>query len=323
MDVETRHLRCFLAVADTLHFGRAAEQLHLAQPAVSKSVRQLERELGVDLLLRTTRSVSLTPAGEVYAARARAVTERLADAALAARATADGRSGTLRLGVTGSATYGFLPALARAAAEAMPDVSLQVRTEMLTPEQEQALLEDQLDVGVLRLPTGSPDLDHVVVARERLLAALPVDHPAAGSAGAGPAGAGPAAAPVPLAALSGDTFITYADHTGSVVLRAVMDACQDAGFVPRRAHQVTETSTTVALVAAGLGVALVPESASALNLDGVVFRPVDSDRRLDLALAWAAGRRRPVVTRLLEALHTHDLVPHDPLAHPAPVEETP
>ncbi|WP_289017170.1 LysR family transcriptional regulator [uncultured Ornithinimicrobium sp.] len=311
MDVEVRHLRCFLAVADTLHFGRAAEQLHLAQPAVSKSVRQLERELGVDLLVRTTRSVSLTPAGAEYADRARGVTARLAEAAVAARATADGRSGTLRLGVTGSATFGFLPALARAAATAMPDVSLQVRTEMLTPEQERALLDDQLDVGVLRLPTGSPDLEHVVVARERLVAALPAGHPSAGGEGA-----------LPLAELADATFITYADRTGSVVLRAVLDACQDAGFVPRRAHEVTETSTTVALVAAGLGVALVPESAAALTLDGVVFRPVDSHRRLDLALAWAAGRPRPVVTRLVEALHAHDLIPRDPSAPPTPVEET-
>ena len=314
MDVEVRHLRCFLAVADTLHFGRAAEQLHLAQPAVSKSVRQLERELGVDLLVRTTRSVSLTAAGAEYADRARAVTARLAEAAVAARATADGRSGTLRLGVTGSATFGFLPALARAASTAMPDVSLQVRTEMLTPEQERALLDDQLDVGVLRLPTGSPDVDHVVVARERLVAALPADHPAADATSA--------ADPLPLADLADATFITYADRTGSVVLRAVLDACQDAGFVPRRAHEVTETSTTVALVAAGLGVALVPESAAALNLDGVVFRSVDSDRRLDLALAWVADRPRPVVTRLLEALHTHDLIPRDPLASPTPDEET-
>ncbi|MGC5584977.1 LysR family transcriptional regulator [Ornithinimicrobium sp. W1665] len=311
MEVETRHLRCFLAVADTLHFGRAAEQLHLAQPAVSRSVRQLERELGVDLLRRTTRSVSLTPAGEVYAQRARAVTDRLVEAAVAARATADGRSGTLRLGVTGSATYGFLPALARAAATAMPDVSLQVRTEMLTPEQEQALLDDRLDVGVLRLPTASPELDHVVVARERLVAALPADH----------ALAGPGESPVRLADLSDDAFITYADGTGSVVLRTVLDACQDAGFVPRRAHQVTETSTTVALVAAGLGVALVPESAAALSLDGVVFRTVDSARRLDLALAWPADRPRPVVTRLLEALHAQGLVHPDPSPRPDAVEE--
>ncbi|MGD8201015.1 LysR family transcriptional regulator [Ornithinimicrobium sp. W1679] len=311
MEVETRHLRCFLAVADTLHFGRAAEQLHLAQPAVSRSVRQLERELGVDLLRRTTRSVSLTPAGEVYAQRARAVTDRLVEAAVAARATADGRSGTLRLGVTGSATYGFLPALARAAATAMPDVSLQVRTEMLTPEQEQALLDDRLDVGVLRLPTASPELDHVVVARERLVVALPADH----------ALAGPGESAVRLADLSDDAFITYADRTGSVVLRTVLDACQDAGFVPRRTHQVTETSTTVALVAAGLGVALVPESAAALSLDGVVFRAVDSARRLDLALAWPADRPRPVVTRLLEALHAQGLVHPDPSPRPDAVEE--
>lgn len=303
MSIETRHLRCFLAVAQTLHFGQAAERLHLAQPAVSKAIRQLESELGVQLLTRTTRSVSLTPAGQVYAERAQAISDQLAQAGGAARATADGRTGTLRLGVTGSASYGYLPELARVAAAAMPDVRLRVRTEMLTPQQEKALLDDQLDLGVLRPPVASPDLEHLVIRSERLVVALPAGHRLAGAT------TQTAQAPVALADLAADSFVTYGDDTGSVVLRQVLDACQQAGFVPHRPHQVSETSTAVALVAASLGVALVPESAGALTLDGVVFRELDSQQRVDLALAWPAGTRRPVVARLLEALHAEGLAP--------------
>lgn len=303
MAIETRHLRCFLAVAESLHFGAAAERLHLAQPAVSKAVRQLERELGVELLRRTTRSVSLTPAGSVYAERGAAMLELLEQASRAARDTADGRTGTLRLGVTGSATYGFLPRLARVAATAMPDVRLRVRTEMLTPDQERALLEDRLDLGVLRAPIGSPDLEHLVVRTERLVAVLPEGHPAA------------RAEVVALADLAQESFVTYGDETGSVVLRAVLAACADAGFVPRRPHQVGETSTVVALVAAGLGVSLLPDSARALTLQGVVFRPLHTDRSVDLALAWRAGQVRPVVARLLAALADEGLAPGRTPAH--------
>lgn len=303
MAVETRHLQCFLAVAETLHFGQAAERLHLAQPAVSRTVRQLEREVRAQLLHRTTRSVTLTPAGEVYAERARSILQRLDRAGLAARATADGRTGTLRLGVTGAATFGFLPELARVAAAAMPDVRLRVQTEMLTPEQEAELLEDKLDLGVLRTPLSTPDLQHLVVSQERLVIALPEGHPLAGD---------DPDEVVHLADLAEEDFVTYSDDTGSVVLRTVLQACRDAGFVPRRTHQVTATSTAVALVAAGLGVSLLPETASSLTLDGVVFRPVDTELTVDLALAWPAGPTRPIVARLIAALREAGLAPHTP-----------
>lgn len=309
MTIETAHLRCFLAVAETLHFGQAAERLHVAQPAVSKSIRQLERKLGVQLLERTTRSVSLTPAGEVYAQQVRAATDMLDLAGLAARATADGRSGTLRLGVTGAATYGFLPELARVAAEALPDVRLRVSTEMLTPKQEAALVEDTLDLGVLRTPLTTPGLDHVVVRSEPLVAALPAEHPLSGTDR------------VHLADLAHDSFVAYGDETQSVVLRATLEACHRAGFAPYRPHQVSETSTAVALVAARLGVALLPESAKALQLDGVVFRPIDVEQGVDLALAWSSGPTRPVIARLLTALRAAGVIPSvpdlDPLEIPS------
>lgn len=309
MGIETRHLRCFLAVADTLHFGRAAEQLHLAQPAVSRTVRQLEREVGTELLTRSTRSVSLTPAGAEYAERARAVLTQIGLAGETARNIAEGRSGVLRLGVTGAATYGYLPDLARVAAAAIPDVRLHVETEMLTPQQEQALVEDRLDLGVLRSPVGSPDVDHVVLRPERLVVALPESHPLA---------AGGPGTVVDVADLADEDFVTYADRSGSVVLRAVLAACAEAGFVPRRPHQVNATATAVALVAAGRGVSLLPETASALTLSGVTFRPTTTGQQLDLALAWPAGRRRPVVTRLLEALHEAGLAPRVPQDQPGP-----
>ena len=310
MSVETRHLRCFLAVAETLHFGRAAERLHLAQPAVSRTVRQLERELGVDLLVRTTRSVALTPAGEEYADRAQILLGLLERAGTAARDAAEGRSGILRVGVTGAATYGYLPSLARVAAEVMPDVHLHVETELLTPQQEEALLADRLDLAILRSPIGSAEVEHRVIRTEPLVAVLPTDHRLADQD------------VVEIAELADEDFVTYADSSGSVVLRTVLAACQDAGFVPSRPHQVTATSTAVALVAAGLGVSLLPESAGALTLDGVVFRPTSTDRHIDLALAWPRGRRRPVVSRLLAALDEAGLAPRTPTSADRP-DDTP
>lgn len=300
MEVETRHLRCFVAVADTCHFGQAAERLHLAQPAVSRTVRQLERELGVQLLVRSTRAVSLTGAGEEYAARARLLLDQLDRAGRSARDVDAGRSGILRLGVTGAASYGYLPDVARIAAQAMPDVQLRVETELLTPRQERLLADDRLDLGILRTPVSDSDLEHVVVRTERLVAALPETHRLAGSA------------VVELAELAEDDFVTYADDSGSSVLRTVLDACADAGFVPRRPHQVTATSTAIALVAAGLGVALLPETAGALRLPGVVFAPTSTDRHIDLALAWPRSRPRPVVARLVDALHDAGLAPARP-----------
>lgn len=312
--MELRHLRYFDAVARTLHFGRAAEQLHVAQPALSRAVRQLEREVGVTLLHRTTRTVELTDAGRAYVEEVRDVLRRLEHATRVARRAEAGITGTLRLGVTGTAAYGYLPRVAQVLTTTLPQVHLQVSTEMLTPDQERALVDDRLDLGILRPPLSDAGLEHVVVRREALVLALPVGHPLAAAVGAGD---GHGDDVVPLAALQREPFVTYAHTSGSVVREAVRAACRQAGFEPDAAHQVGETSTLLALVAAGLGVALVPESARTLTLPGVTFRATDSPVHVELALAWRRDDPSPVLRSVLAALREHGALAPDPAPRPA------
>ena len=285
----------------------AAEALGMSVPAVVRSLAALEREVGVDLLRRTTRTVELTEAGRVYLDEVRAILRRIDEATGAARQAQAGIIGTVRVGLTGSASYGYLPRLAQALSRELPQVHLRVSTEMLTPDQESALVDDRLDLAVLRPPLTAGGLEHVVVAQESLLLALPDGHPLTSTAG-----------PVPVAALKDEPFVLYAASTGSVVLEEVRRACRAAGFDPRPVHQVAETSTMLALVAAGLGVALVPEAAGALTLPGVTFLRTDSPVTVALALAWRGDDDGSVLRQVLGALRRQGLLPDSPVH---PVEE--
>lgn len=293
--MELRHLRQFLAVAATEHFGRAADDLHIAGPALSRTIRQLEDEIGTPLLHRTTRQVELTEAGRTFAGDVRTLLADVDTAVTRARLIGQGASGVLRMGVTGSASYGVLPQLVRTLKSALPGVELTIDTEMLTPLQAAALINGRLDLGVLRPPVAVDGIAHRPLLTEPLILALPTGHRLAGD---------PA---VTVAALADEPFVTYPADTGSVVDGAVVRTCAAAGFAPHRAHQVAQTSTLLALVAAGLGIALVPRSASSVQLPGVVFAPVPDADDVELALAWRADDHSPLLTRVLRALLDVDL----------------
>ena len=171
--VELRRLRYFVAVAEERHFGRAAERLHIAQPPLSQQIRRLEAELGTPLLYRTTRTVQLSPAGEVLLVRAREILAAVDAAAEDARRAARGEYGRLAIGFTGSATYALLPALAAALRDALPGVVLDLRGELLTPAQVARLLDGTLDLGLLRPPVRARELRVEVLRREPLVAVLP------------------------------------------------------------------------------------------------------------------------------------------------------
>jgi DNA-binding transcriptional LysR family regulator len=162
--MELRHLRYFTAVARTRHFGRAAENLHMAQPPLSQAIRRLEKELGVELLSRTTRQVALTGAGEVFRTDAERVLKAVDEAVARVARFAAGAEGVLRIGLTGAASYRQLPALARLMKREMPRVTLEVHTEMLTPAQEAGLAERRLDLGLLRPPVRREGVAHRTVA---------------------------------------------------------------------------------------------------------------------------------------------------------------
>lgn len=286
--MELRHIRYFVAVAEECHFGRAAERLHIAQPPLSQQIKALEAELGVELLIRSTRKVELTPAGERYLERARAVLASLDAAGVEAQRIASGEVGRLAIGFTGSATYELLPTLARVLRADLPGIELDLRGEMLTPRQVAALADGTLDLGFLRPPVHDPAIQVRVLRREPLIAALPEVHPLAQKSS------------VRLADLRDEAFITYPSHSRSVVHDAVIATCEKAGFRPSVVQEVAETSTLVAFVAAGLGVALVPASVQHLKITGATFKPLaGSTGEVELAVATREGDVSPVLARVL------------------------
>lgn len=289
--MELRLLRYFLAVAETEHFGRAADQLHMAAPPLSRAIRQLEHEVGAQLFTRDTRQVRLTEAGRVLQREASLALAGLEDTVDRVRRIGAGKVGVIRLGVTGSATYGVLPQLARAIKERLPGVALRIETEMLTPAQADALRNNRLDLGVLRTPLPENGLASRTIADEPLVLALPSTHPLASREN------------LTVSDLRDEPFITYDPAVGSVVDDAVVRTCATAGFSPRREHLVAETATVIALVAAGLGVALVPDSARALTLTGVTFRDLPDTEHVTLALAWRTDDDSPVLANALAALN--------------------
>jgi DNA-binding transcriptional LysR family regulator len=289
--MDLRQLRAFVAVAEERHFGRAAERLHIAQPPLSQTIKRLEAELGAPLLHRTTRRVDLAPAGEVLLPRAKAILAAVEDAERDARRAARGEFGRLSVGFTGSATYGFLPALAGALRVALPGVELDLHGELLTPAQVAGLEDGTLDIALLRPPMSAPGLALEPVLREPLVAVLPQGHRFARRRA------------IALADLAGEPFVTYPSSNGSVLHGVVERACAAAGFRPRSALEVAETATLVSFVAAGYGVSLVPASVTQMSVAGAVYRPLSSpSEEVELAVAWRRGDDAPVVARALHVV---------------------
>ncbi|CAJ1584737.1 LysR substrate-binding domain-containing protein [[Mycobacterium] wendilense] len=287
--MELRHLRYFAAVAETCHFGQAAERLHVAQPALSYAIRQLEAELDVTLFNRTTRQVSLTPAGEFLRGEADRILAGVEDAERGVRRIAAGRSGLLRLGLTGTAAFSHLPRIARVVKRELPDAAVEIQADLLTPAQCDALRTDAMDLGVLRPPAVGEDIEMRTIDVESLVLAVSVDHRLA------------VEPVVSMADLRNEPFVAYASRE-SAVNDAVLRSCRAAGFVPRREHAVSGTAVLLALVAAGLGVAVVPQSVRALPLDGVVFRDLVDGGTIELALAWRRGTENPLVHSVVDVL---------------------
>ncbi len=314
--VEIRRLRYFVAVAEELHFGRAASRLHVSQSPLSQQIIQLERELGVELFERTKRRVELTAAGEVYLEEARKVLASNERAEEAARRASRGEAGRLVLGFAGSAAYGVLPRLLKASRKRLPNLGVELRGEMLSSELVRALGEDEIQVAILlRTTTESPELSVTVVRREPFVVALPADHPLARRRLVDPRD------------LARQRFVVFPRRRGAVLHDAVINACQHAGFSPRVVQEATELPTQVSLVSAGIGVALVPASMRHLRYSGVVYRSLRGRPPApDTAVAWRRGEETPTVKAFLDVVR--DVADHsagDDLDHvdPARVEPAP
>lgn len=289
--MELRHLRYFRAVAEELHFGRAADKLHIAQPPLSQQIRQLERELGLSLFTRSTRRVDLTAAGAAYLKRAIAILDAVDDAGQQARRVAHGLEGQLTIGCVGSATYSLLPRLVRAMRDALPHVELSIRGEMLAPDQVTALLSGDIDIALLRPPVDHVDIRSETLRRDRLIVALPAEHPLAGRDA------------LTVGDLQDEDFIAHAGQGRSVMSGLLAAVCADAGFAPRIRHEVSETSTLVTLVAAGLGLAVVPAPTADLDIAGATYRPLEpASLGIDLVAAHLGDAPTPAIERALAVL---------------------
>lgn len=273
--MELRQVRSFLAVAEECHFGRAAARLHIAQPALSQQIKQLEHELGITLFHRSTRRVELTEAGRHLIGYARTLDAEAERARLHMTELATGHAGRVSVGFIGTATYDVLPRVARTVRTQLPQITLELRGELLAPQLADGLRTGAYDLAVFRPGADTEDFAVTPLRSEPLVAVLPAQHPLA------------AEPRIPLEALADETFVIHTAQPRSAMYDRVLSACAHAGFQPASLIEVGETSTLVVLVAAGHGVALVPQSVQSLRLDGVTYTPLAETETIELVL----GRR--------------------------------
>lgn len=270
--MELRHLRYFIAVAEELHFGRAAQRLHIAQPPLSQQIKGLEDELGVRLFERTKRKVELTPAGKLFLDEARLTLSQAERAKRIAVEAEAGVRGRLRVGFVTSASYSILPVLVRRFRCDFPFIDLEL-LEMIPSRQIEALESRSIDVGILRPPIGNTCLEMETILEEPMVAALPSDHRKADQKAIG------------LKTLADDAFVFFPRHHGPGIYDIVMQACNQAGFSPQISYSPNEMQTILAYVAAGLGVSLVPQSLSGFHRDSITYLPLRGSRvRVELAM---------------------------------------
>jgi DNA-binding transcriptional LysR family regulator len=291
--MKLRQLQFFTAVAEELSFSRAAVRLHVAQPSLSTQIKALEEEVGAQLFERDKRHVSLTPAGRRFQSRAATILSLAESAKSEARSTELGRLGTINLGYTALSMFSTaLPHAIRQYRLQEPNV-LMILRELTSLEQLHELGQRTLDVGVLRkMDVSSPKgISIVEWYRTPLVAALPQDHPRAASIS------------LSLNDLKNEPFIMYPRQAGTGIYWHVLDLCTAAGFRPRVVREVIESSTIIGLVAAGVGIAIVPADMNCIQFAGVVFRRIaDSGAYTTLHLARREADRSEHLSNLYRVL---------------------
>jgi DNA-binding transcriptional LysR family regulator len=294
MTFSLRALKCFVVVAEELHFGAAAERLHMTQPPLSQQIRQLEESLGTELFTRTTRSVQLTQAGQVLLERARLVLIDCESVALAVERAGRGDVGRLALGFPNSATYRVLPLALRLFTGQYPQVELDLR-EMLSNDILGALRSRQLDVALVRASASmlESDLESIVAAQEDMVLVMPCQHPLAQHD------------VVPLQLLEGEPLIGFT-AVGSRYFRERQDAIFAAAGVQPRLTRESVLPTILAYVEAGLGVALVPSSVAKMRSDALVYKSISGaggEDRAQLQCVRRAGDSSPIVKNFFDTVH--------------------
>jgi DNA-binding transcriptional LysR family regulator len=289
--MELRHLRYFRTVATELHFGRAAEKLHIAQPPLSKQIQQLETELGFELFTRTKRSVALTPAGQAFLIEVDQIFQQLDQAIDIGKKTSRGELGQISIGFVGSATYNILPMILQQFRDRYPCVHIELH-ELTTDRQLVWLHEGRIDVGLIRPPITDQNLASEVIFQESLIVALPINHYLA------------TVASIELPSLATEPFILFPRQLAPGLYDPIISICQAAGFSPQVVQECIQMQTIVSLVSANMGVSILPTSIQSAQRQGVVYKPLAASSGVDklatIAIVWRLNDDSPTLNRLLE-----------------------
>lgn len=288
--MELRQLRYFITVAEVLHFGRAAEALHLSQPALSKQIQALEDSLGVQLLERTKHWVRLTIAGQKFLETAHRILQEVEQGIQTTRQIADGEMGRLKIGFTEATLFSLAPDIIKTYREHYPQVELIV-TSGGTEAHVDALRTHQIDVGFVYLPIREPSLAIRPLFEEAYVAALPASHRLTRQK------------QIALSSLTNEPLIFYPRSLAPVLYANFIKSCEQAGFVPNVVQEAELAQTRLGLAAAGVGITFVLSKMQSLNAKGVVYRPIIGEfPTLKLALAWRQDESSPVVHEFLKYL---------------------
>jgi DNA-binding transcriptional LysR family regulator len=289
--VEYRQLRFFVAVAEELHFTRASTRLRIAQPHLSREIRQLESEIGVELFKRTKRSVALTPAGHTFLQHVRPLLDSTVYAVHAAQRASRGEIGRIRLGFVSVPAFGVMPNATVRFRSAHPDVEILLK-EVNSDEGLEEVRTGQLDLCLLHPPrTVDPALNIETVWLEPLVAVLPKKHPLASMQRIG------------LSRLKSEPWVLAHRETASRLHDEIIAACAVAGFEPRVVQRTRRMTTTISLVASGIGVALLPITAARLGIEGVIYRQLRPPKSsIPVAFAWRQDQTAPVLAQFMAAV---------------------
>jgi DNA-binding transcriptional LysR family regulator len=297
---ELKQLRCFVAVGEELHFGRAARHLHMTQPPLSRQIQMLEQALKITLLTRTSRTVRLTPAGRAFLPEARRILALTESAAVAAQRIAKGEAGLIRMGFTASSSYSFLPRLLTLAHTSLKGFGV-VLNEMVTMQQMEALHANRIDFGLVRPPIDRRDLGVACVAREPLLLAVSASHRFA---------TGPAPT---MKDLAREPFITFSPVEGRYFYELIEKMFRKAGIAARYVQHISQVHSILALVSAGIGISLVPETAKKLHFEGAVLRELAGHPVFaQLFLVWLSENDNPALPAFRDLVLQHFAVPSAP-----------
>jgi DNA-binding transcriptional LysR family regulator len=290
--MEIRLLRSFLVLAQELHFGRAAERLHIAQPPLTKQIHQLERDLGVQLFERHSRGVRLTHAGQAFIEPAKKVLEAADFASAAAQRASDGETGTVTIGFSGALGGAVLPRIIRAVHQHHPNIEIRIRRQSYSSIVLDRVVDGDLDLGIVILPVQRAGISTLPIMEHTLVAVLPRDHRLA------------AEEDVSFEALRDENFVAPEAYQGSVMRDLLVSRCVDAGFNPRIVQEAEDTYTILSLVGGGVGVSVSLSGVQNLHPDSVVFKPLrDSTDAICTGLGWRTDRVSRTLGRVMETLN--------------------